>query len=128
MCITVSSSEHIYKESAPIFLEILNDNPNNDVRIAVRSKTIQNLIVHQAADALGFICFTSNTDERATLDVMSIFAKLFSGRHPTAPKAADSLKAACLNSWTLLVTTIEKRVVHDTLIPEQDSEIEILLI
>lgn len=46
MCITVSSSEHIYKESAPIFLEILNDNPNNDVRIAVRSKTIQNLIVH----------------------------------------------------------------------------------
>jgi hypothetical protein len=51
---------------------------------------------------------------------MSTFAKLFAGRHATAPKVSDPVKAVCLNSWTLLVTTIDKRIVHDTLIPEYD--------
>jgi hypothetical protein len=33
--ITLPSSEHIYKEIVPAFLEILSDNPNEEVRLAV---------------------------------------------------------------------------------------------
>jgi len=92
-----ADAEDVFKDTYSLLQEISLTSTAPEARAA-------------AISALGMTCFIGNNDQQLTLNVMEVFRKIF------ASKPVATVLVAAVRSYTLLLTVVEKRIIHDVLL------------
>jgi len=94
-----TNSEETFQEIAPIFEQLIQDSPHDQVR-------------SEALTNYAMVCFISNPDELVTISKMAFYRGILE-----TPAVKPLSQAAALNGWRLLATTVSRQELYDNNIP-----------